>query len=263
MAVESNLNQEIRKLLTTPEAVHLSELYVLKGDLDAAYNTLSLYFEKYPFDAAKSSEEKIIASALFRDGVSLYCSCFAKDDPVRLKPETVYGHAQDLMTHHEKLFDIRSSFVAHNFGPQRQQNTVAICVEIGGKLHPMGITQQYMRFSGWIAEEGKRLLPLIDTARDYLNNLIEEAEGPVLKAVTVISSEELAALPGPELLIPDHRDYRISRADFRKRGRGERVQASPRLSTQKPEDELDPHRSGQPLADPDEEAPPKEPEPTR
>lgn len=264
MAIDATPYPEHHKLLSTPEADHLAELYLLQADLNAAHSTLSLYFDKFAFNEGMREDEfATISASLFRDGILLYCACFSTKDPEKLNPEAVYGHMEGWKDYCQKILDIRDAFVAHNFGPQRQHNIVVIALEIGGELVPAGFNQVFMRFAGWLASEGKQLLHYVDLARDHLKKRIEEAEQPIMRMLEAITPEELAALPNAELTIPEDRDFRKSRASFRKSGRGERRPLPPRRWVQTIEGELLPLRSDQQHAGPDEEVPPPEPEPKR
>ena len=178
MITESTPDDEVYKLLSTPEAEYLAELYLIQGDLNTAYATLNLYFEKYAArDRPREGRAAIISPSLLRDGILLFCSCFDKTAKVRLDFDDVYGHlGQDKVDYAHKLLNMRRSFVAHNYGPQRQHSVVVICLTVGGKLVPAALTQYFVRFSGWIAEERSQLLPFIDVARKHLARLIEAAE---------------------------------------------------------------------------------------
>jgi hypothetical protein len=256
MAIDVTPYPEHLKALATPEADYLAELYLIKGDLDAAHATLSLYFDRFTPDRQLSGGEQVISSSLFRDGIILYCACFSTSDPNKLNPEAVYGHLEGWKDYCQKLLDMRNAFAAHNFGPMRQHKIVVIALEIGGKLVPAGFNQVFLRFAGWIPGEGPKLLQYIDVARDYLQKQIEEAERPILKMLETITSDELAALPDAEgFLTPEPRDIKSTRQTFRRRGRGERVPLPPRRWIQTIEGELEPHRLDPQRSDPDEEAP--------
>ncbi len=256
--------QSISSFSQRQKLIYLAELYLLQADLNAAYSTLSLYFDKFAFsEGMREGEFATISSSLFRDGIILYCACFSTRDPNKLKPKTVYGHMEGWEGYCRKLLDIRDAFVAHNFGPQRQHNIVVIALEVGGQLLPAGYNQVFMRFVGWVADEGKQLLHYVEVAREHIKKSIEEAEKLVLDAVAALTAEELAALPDAELSMPNVADYRISRSKFRESGRGQRRPLPTRRWIQTIEGELEPRRSDQQRAGPDEEAPPTEPEPTR
>jgi hypothetical protein len=266
MAIDVTPYPEHLKLLSTPEANHLAELYLLKADLNAAYDTLSLYFARFAFsDGMREGDFSTISASLFRDGIMLYCACFATDgDPDKLNPNDVYANVEGGLDYCQKLLDIRDTFVAHNFGPMRQHNIVVIALEIGGRLVPAAFNQVHFRFAGWIASEGERLLPHIDLARKYLEERIKEAEEPVLEILKTISSDDLAALPEADgFLAPEDRDIRTSRQRFRNRARGEPLPMPPRRWIQTIEGELDSHPTDQQPGGPDEKAPPTEPEPNR
>src|SRR5258708_37349163 len=130
------------------KVIYLAELYLLQADLNAAYSTLSLYFDKFAFsEGMREGEFATISSSLFRDGIILYCACFSTRDPNKLNPKTVYGHMEGWEGYCRKLLDIRDAFVAHNFGPQRQHNIVVIALEVGGQLVPAAYNQVFMRFA--------------------------------------------------------------------------------------------------------------------
>jgi hypothetical protein len=261
MAIDVTPYPEHLKLLSTPEANHLAELYLLQADLDKAHATLSLYFEKFAFfDGMREGAFATISASLFRDGIMLYCACFATDnDADKLDPHVIYDDVEGGWTYCEKLLAIRDTFVAHNFGPMRQHNIVVIVLEIGGELIPAAFSQVHFRFAGWIAEEGKRLLPHIDLAREHLKGRIEEAEKLVQDTLTTISSDELAALPEADgFRAPEDRDIRTSRARFRSRARGEPLSMPPRRWVQTIEDELESRHSDPLPDDPDGAAPPSE-----
>jgi len=230
MTQEPNLYPEVYKLLSTPEAEHLAELYLIQGDLNAAYDTLDLYFTKYAVtDMPKEGRAAIISPSLFRDGILLFCSCFSTKDGSKLHPEAVYAHlGKDRLEYAQKLLDVRDAFVAHNFGPQRQHSIVIVCPEIDGKLVPYGFTQYFIRFAGWVASERKQLLSFIDVAREHLKGRIESAEIPVLQQVMALTLEELEALPEAEVAIPDAKDYKSSRSRFQKSGCGSRTRVPQR-----------------------------------
>ena len=225
MTQQPSKDSEVYKVLQTPEAEHLAELYLLQGDLNAAHATLDLYFTKYAVsNVPKEGRATIISPSLFRDGVLLFCSCFSKRDKAKLNPEAVYADlGDDRMEYHSKLLALRDAFVAHNFGPQRQHHVVIIGRTIDGNLVPWGLTQYFIRFTGWIADEREQLLSFIDVARDHLKLLIDAAEIPVMEQVMAISSAELALMPDAEVAIPDAGDYRLSRSKFKKSGRGSRT----------------------------------------
>lgn len=261
MAIDCTPYPEHRKFLTTPDADHLAELYLLQSDLNAAHDTLSLYLEKYLFSDDLAGEARIISSSLFRDAILLFCSCFSTKDPKKLVPKDVFGHLDNWEAFIRRVLDTRDAFVAHNFGPHRQHNIVVIALEIGRELVPAGFTQVSLRMAGWTADQTQRLLSFIDVAREHLKRLIEAAEQPILKLLEAISSDELAALVDGELSLPDDSDIRTNRSRFRESGRGQRVPLPQRRWVQTIEGELEPRRSDQSPARPDEEAPPTEPEP--
>lgn len=221
---EPNLDGAIYKRLDTPEATYLAELYLLQGDLNAAYAALELYFDEYALEDGGAGNVAIISASLFRDGVLLYCSVFSTSDKdgVKLKPEAVYGHQADWEAFYTTLTDMRHAFVAHNFGPQRQHNIVVACVEIEDELQPAAFTQFFIRFGGWAASEKTPLLSFIDTARNHLEQRISEAEAGVMNTVAVLTPKQLNALPIAEVTIPSRKDFRTSRAAFRKKGGGSR-----------------------------------------
>lgn len=252
MAEESTPYPEHHKFLATPEADYLAQLYLLQADLNAAYDTLALYREKFLFSENLTDEARIISASLFRDSLLLFCSCFSTKEADKLDPGAVYGHIDDWESFYNRVYDTRVAFVAHNFGPQRQHNIVVICLEIGGELVPAGFTQVYMRFAGWIGIEVDKLLSFIDVARGHLTGRIEAAEQPVMKTLEEITSEELAALANGELSLPGSADIRTNRARFRKSGRGERQPLPPRRWAQTIVDESGSRRLDQPRADPDE-----------
>lgn len=224
MANEPNCNLELYKRLATSEAEHLAELYLIKGDLNAAYDTLDLYFAEFAVTAvSKEGSAALIAASLFRDGILLFCSCFSTKDNRKLDPATVYGELEDgSVEYARKLLDLRDAFVAHNFGPQRQHQIVIICKEMNGTLQRVGFTQHFVRFAGWVIDERDKLLPFIDEARKHMDIRIATAELAVMEQVMSITDEALVALPEPEVVIPDAEDYRISRSRFLKSGRGSR-----------------------------------------
>ena len=93
MTKESDLRPEAYKFLSTLEAQRLAELYLIQGDLNAAYETLDLYFTHYAAtDVPKEGKAAIISPSLFRDGILLFCACFSRSDPDKLHPEAVYTH---------------------------------------------------------------------------------------------------------------------------------------------------------------------------
>lgn len=224
MTEKPNEYPEVYKLLSTPEAEHLAELYLLQRDLNAAHDTLSLYFEKHAVsDQLKEGEDAIISASLFRDGILLFTSCFSKTDHNKLYPESVYGHLKGWEDYSQKILALRDAFVAHNFGPQRQHSIVIVCPKVKGELIPYAFSQYFIRFAGWVKSEGAEFLSFIDVAREYLKKVIEEVEKPVMAQVMAITPEELAALPDAEVVIPDVSEYRTPRARFRKGGRGSRM----------------------------------------
>jgi hypothetical protein len=225
MTKESNPIPEVYKFLSTPEAERLGELYLIQGDLNAAYEALELYFRKYSSTRGpRYGQSAVVGPSLFRDGVLLFCACFSKSDGAKLHPEKVYGHlGADAMKYAQKLLDLRDAFVAHNFGPQRQHDIVIVCPTIDGELVPYAFTQYFVRFTGWAPGEKKQMLSFIDAARKHLKGLIQEAEMIVTSQVARITPEELASLPDAEVKIPDPKDYRLSRSKFRKSGRGSRL----------------------------------------
>ena len=224
MTQQPSQDLEVYKLLSTPEAERLAELYLLQGDLNAAYDTLDLYFTKYAVTSVpKEGQAAIISPSLFRDGILLFCSCFSKKDESKLNPQSVYaGLGEDRIAYYERLLALRDAFVAHNFGPQRQHQIVIIGRTLEGNLVPYGFTQYFVRFTGWVADESEQLLSFINVAREHLKVLLEAAEVPVMGQVTAISPAELALMPNAEVAIPDADDYRLSRPRFKKSGRGSR-----------------------------------------
>jgi hypothetical protein len=264
MAEESIPNPRVYKLLTTPEGDHLGELYLIQGDLDAAYETLSLYFAEYAFDERMAGgAHRVVSASLFRDGIVLFCACFSAKDADKLNPEETFGHLEGWKEYSQKLLDIRDSFIAHNFGPQRQHNVVLIGLDINGEVVPAGFVQHKFRFAGWIADEGKKLLPFIDVARDHLKRRIENAEQAVGAQIEAMSAGEIAALPDYVLSVPTELEFRMARAKFRRSEGGERLPILPSSAGQRLAGELEAHHSNQQHLGPDEEFPPQEPEPTR
>ena len=225
MTTNSSSEDETYKPLSTPEAEHLAELYLIQGDLNTAYDTLDLYFEKYAVnEGPRYGRAALVAPSLFRDGILLFCSCFSTKDKSKLHPETVYAHlGADRLEYAQKLLDLRDAFVAHNFGPQRQHNIVVICPKADGKLLPYAFTQYFVRFSGWVGRERTQLLPFIDVAREHLKKVIATAEAEVMDQVVALTSEQLEALPDAEIVLPEPSDYRSSRSRFRQSGRGSRL----------------------------------------
>lgn len=222
MTRQSNQDPEVYKVLSTPEAARLAELFLLQGDLNTSYKTLDLYFDKYAAtNSPKEGRAAIISPSLFRDGILLFCACFSTKDASKLNPEVVYPgdvHA----AYRRKILDLRDAFIAHNFGPQRQHEIVIIGRTIDGTLHPYGLTQYFVRFMGWTAEERENLLTFIDVARENLSAMVQAAEAKVMEQVMAISPAEFVLMPDAEVTIPDISDYRLSRAKFKESGRGSR-----------------------------------------
>ena len=225
MTINSNLGQEVYKVLSTPEAEHLAELYLLQRDLKTAYQTLELYFKKYsPTETPKEGNAALISPSLFRDGILLFCACFSTKDPSKLDPHAVYASmGQDKLDYAQTLLNVRDAFVAHNFGPQRQSSIVIVCAKIDAQIAPIGFTQYYVRFAGWVESERETLLPFIEVAREHLNQLIEAAEVPVTRQVMDLAQAGLESLPDAVVTIPHAADYRTSRSRFRESGRGSRT----------------------------------------
>jgi hypothetical protein len=264
MSTETSPFREVHKLLATPEADYLGELYLIRADLEVARATMALYFEKFVFsEVTQDAESRIISASLFRDAILLYCSCFSTKDAHKLDPKAVYGHMDGWEPYYRKLLDLRDSFVAHNFGPQRQHNIVVVCLETKGEVIPQGYTQLFMRFGGWVAGERDRFLTFVDVAGAHLEKRIGEAEAVVTETVANLTPAQAAALPDGRLMIPEDSDFRLSRTRFRDSGRGERMPLPRHRWFEKVEPWSDPHRSGQQPSGPDEEAPPTEPEPAR
>jgi hypothetical protein len=257
VAIDCTPYAEHRKLLETPDADHLAELYLLQADLAAAYETLSLHRQKYLCTGELDDEGKIISNSLLRDAILLFCSCFSTKDPNKLDPKAVFGHLEDWESLYGVMLDTRDSFVAHNFGPSRQHKIVAICLEIDGRLVPAGMTQYHVRFAGWTAEETDKLLAFIDVARGHINALVEVAEKPILKLLETISSEELAALKDGEFKVPERKDIRSSRARFRESGRGQRFSFPSRRLVRTIDEGPDAPRLTARREDADEKAAPK------
>jgi hypothetical protein len=207
------------KHLDTPQARKLGEMYLHYADLEASYAALNLYFEKYAETEAES-EEALIGSSLFRDGIVLYCACFSVKDDNKLVPEAVYGHLSEWKKYYSAIHDTRDAFVGHNFGPQRQYDVTAVLTGSRESLKVAAIGHTFVRFEGWRAEEKKVVLSFIDIAREHLKTEILALESIIMVETQKLSTDQLAALPDASYSIPRSEDFRLSRSRYRDKAAG-------------------------------------------
>ena len=235
---EPTLDGAIFKQVTDHGAAELAELYLLQGDLDASYDAMRLYFEKYTGEEM-GEEDIVISTSLFRDAIVQYAGCFSRSKKEKAKPtpEAVYGHLTGWEGYFQAIHDLRDAFVAHNFGPQRQHHVVAILQTESSELRFDALGQTFARFGGWGVEEKDNILSFIDIARQHMSNRIRLAEIVIAEMLNRMTSEQLAALPQATLAIPRSEDFRLSRSRYREKSVGRQQPFPKGRLVRKPEPE--------------------------
>ena len=108
--------------MTGSLAKELAELQIIRADLKAALDTLSLWFSKYaPQTNQLSDEGRLISQSFFRDSLVMFVGCFDKTAASTSLSETaIYGSVRGGLAYFKWLKDIRDAYAAHKFGPFRQ-----------------------------------------------------------------------------------------------------------------------------------------------
>jgi hypothetical protein len=210
------------KALWSPAAHHLAESAILAADLNAARDCLELFFDKYT--GSKVGENRLIADALFRDGIILFCSAFDKTNAARLVPEEVYGEPcpDETLEAYQLLQNVRDTFAAHNFGTLRQHNVGVACEAEHGQLKPIEITHSFASFGGWNAAEKANVLLLVDLARVHLAAEISKVHSVLWREVCELSSDQLAERPELKIGLPYAEEWKKGRKSFRQNTRERR-----------------------------------------
>lgn len=194
---------------SSPEAIALSEAYLLENDLTTSLKNILLIIDRHKY-LHESPEEMCLAEALYRDAVVQFVGCFGRK-PNQLSKERVLGGIEGAMESMSYLEDIRDSYAAHRFGPTRQNFIVVVPMDGGG----FG----FKSFRLTLCVPAENVLPayvdLINVALVAAKARIAELHEVVRLQLAELGSEGIAKLPGLKVRTPGADELTMTRTDFR------------------------------------------------
>ncbi|MDP2008794.1 MAG: hypothetical protein Q8K11_01330 [Phenylobacterium sp.] len=196
--------------LATPEALELAEWELISYDLDICLRNFSLLVERYDLPI-RSEEDRAIFEALYRDAVVQLMGCFTNKDAKLSKDEVGAGlkGGKESIAY---LQDLRDTFAAHNFGPQRQCYILALPEAKPGQI---GFTPLRVVFSLPVPEVMPDYVKLVEVAKRIVKRKTDVLRDAVLRQVLVMGLEGINALPPYDLVMPENDELRMSRKGFR------------------------------------------------
>jgi hypothetical protein len=216
MQIDPDLGS-VFKCVSTPEAEYLAELRLLQTEIAASRRLTEIYFERYEREDL-TEDEKLIATAIFRDAVILLYECFTKSEDrrgIKPTPEQVFGHIPCWDEFWEGLWGLRNYFAGHNHGAQRQVGVGVQCRAEADGLKAVRLMSNNSTMGGWPIDR-EIILGFINVALVHFDKRIEEAQRPVWEQVEKLTPEQLAELPDLTTQMPTFEDWRSSRSEFQK-----------------------------------------------
>ena len=198
----------VRKALGSPDAIALAEIELLKHDLIESLQIAKILHTQY-MGRDLNEEERLVATSLYRSSIMLWVSCFEKPRRGDLDASAVY-YGDDL-TFFRSVIDVRDSFIAHRFGPQRQSATMAVIKD--GIVR--GIQQGTTKYSSCGPDELSNMMRLIGAGIEAAEAKAKPLGIAVLLELRKMSPAEVAALDDFEITPPDGTQTRMSRKEFR------------------------------------------------
>jgi hypothetical protein len=184
------------KALQGPDAEVWAELHLLKIDVAASIDAMSLLAGKYIDHRNPTAEDVTITCSLFRDAVVRFVGCFdATDEKHRLSADTLYGPGTIQRESFDVLRSIRTAFIAHRFGAFRQA-VFRVAILSNGRKFTM---EHDMIHRHPDQDEAKRILEVMRVAEAHLNVRLREITGKLVAAMRALSPQEFDALPVAEL----------------------------------------------------------------
>ena len=199
------------RAVTTPEARSLSEWYLIRRVLKVSESNLRALLQM-PNAPQLSSVERTVAEALFRDAIIQLIGCFGEDKNHKLEKKSVYSSHPGGLTSINYLQDLRDSFLAHNFGPQRQS---FIFVNPSAYGTDEWCAHFDVVFSLPAHEGLPPYLTVVEIALQATEALIHRLNQIVLGQLEKLGPAGVAALPPLKVRTPSMGEVRMSRRGFR------------------------------------------------
>lgn len=204
-----SLPDDEMRLLSSPEAEELGELYLLQKDLDHCVKAFRLLVEIYG-EREFSEAENLIRLALYRDAIVQFIACFDGSAPLFLKVPDVYPGDENAQSYFNSLKDIRDGYAAHRHGPSRQC-AVGVVAGLSGTFATGRLL--ILRHVPPIADL-KHHHDFALKARLHVDARIASLERTVTTAAMAMSREQILALPGAHGYNVREGEARLARRRF-------------------------------------------------
>lgn len=207
-------NARVPDALTFPAALLLAELNLTRYDCAAAKDMLSLLYRRQLAEAAgtATSDDAIMNGSLFRDGIVQFVACFGAAVKGKLPADDVYAQVSGGPAYLQWLQDLRDTYAAHSFGPQRQSivSTLPERAPDEDVIH-FGI----MAYQGVDRDCLKMTIDFIELGITALDERNKQITQEVIAQVNLMSEDAIHALPPASFHAPAPDQLRMSRKGYR------------------------------------------------
>ena len=173
-----------------------AETHLLRVDVVASIDAMSLLAAQYIDKPTKTAADVIVTCSLFRDAVVRFIGCFdATDKEHRLSADDLYGTGTSAREDFEMLRSVRNAFIAHRFGALRQA-VFAVSMLPGGRKFTMAHAMTHRHPD---QDEAKRIIDVMRVAEAHLTRKEDELHARLVAAFKALSAAEFSALAVAEL----------------------------------------------------------------
>lgn len=211
---------EIAKEIDSDDARLLGECSLIADQIRDSYDSMTLMFNKYP-SPADGSDDHIIRMSLFRDSIVQFSGCFDPKNPHALKAFDLYAGEAGWEKLDTWFRDLRDSYAAHSFGPQRQNDLCAL-LEWNGqrdRVRFTAIADFSVRYQGPHIRERDQILKFMKIALDVAEARVRLKRRELHAKMLEIGPDALFRYPDYRPLIPSPTDIRIGRPSFRSKSK--------------------------------------------
>lgn len=199
--------------IATPEALELAEYILIAGDLDASL--IGIRAVRTSIGAIASKEALAICEAIFRDAIVQFVGCFDIPKQPCLSSEAVFGANATTAESFRFMKDLRDTYAAHRFGPQRQCFIIVREREDGSGHEVGNYRVSFSMPHDDVLPEYERMVRIAQRA---IQKKIAAASSIVEQQVRDLGAEGVAKLPPVRVKVPEHHELRMSRRSFRAGG---------------------------------------------
>ncbi len=205
------------RVLETSDALELAEWYIILGQLETSIRNIVLLQERYS-RLPMGGKDHSTAEALYRDAVIQFVGCFGEEKKFKLSKQELYEKVPGGSEAIAYLQDLRDTFAAHNFGPQRQ---CFVTADIGpsGKLR---LRHTRLTYSLPLSTVYEDYIRIFEIARSATKSKVEVLQRRLLDHLHSIGPEGINLLQPAEVRTPGPTEMRMSRRGFREKGRSGR-----------------------------------------